>query len=143
MGFTPVHVRGKRKRTSSPNTTSVATHSTSTPKRMKRSLVSVRASRSSRQRPVLESLPAELLESILLYSESLSLPRSSQIIGAKLSGKATLLRLFMMAFHDTWQQWFGIPKTQFQGPVAKVKELASCDGDVLFQVRSHFPVHEH
>lgn len=91
---------------------------------------------------MLESLPAELLESILLYSENLSLPRSSQIIGAKLSGKATLLRLFMMAFHDTWEQWFGIPKTQFQGPTPKVKELASCDGDVLFQVSSDVAVLE-
>lgn len=141
MGLTPVHIRGNRKRTLPLSATSV-TDSTDTPRKMKRSLVSVRVSRSSRQRPVLESLPAELLESILLYSENLSLPRSSQIIGAKLSGKATLLRLFMMAFHDTWEQWFGIPKTQFQGPTPKVKELASCDGDVLFQVSSDVAVLE-
>ncbi|KAG6117033.1 hypothetical protein E4U13_001403 [Claviceps humidiphila] len=33
---------------------------------------------------------------------NLALPRSSHLLGAKLSGKATLLRVFMAAFHDIW-----------------------------------------
>ena len=136
MLLTPVHIRGKRKRDPPPTPSSVAAPNTDkAPKKMKRSLASLRASRLSRHRTVLESLPAELLESILLYSENLSLPRSSHLIGAKLSGRATLLRLFMMAFHDTWNQWFGIPKTQLHGPRPKQKEWASFDGDAVFQVR--------
>ncbi|KIE00182.1 hypothetical protein MAJ_03839, partial [Metarhizium majus ARSEF 297] len=134
MLLTPVHIRGKRKRDPPPTPSSAAAANTDkAPKKMKRSLASLRASRLSRHRTVLESLPAELLESILLYSENLSLPRSSHLIGAKLSGRATLLRLFMLAFHDTWNQWFGIPKTQLHGPRPKQKEWASFDGDAVFQ----------
>ncbi|KAG6102804.1 hypothetical protein E4U31_003264 [Claviceps sp. LM219 group G6] len=33
---------------------------------------------------------------------NLALPRSSPLLGAKLSGKATLLRVFMAAFYDIW-----------------------------------------
>ncbi|KAG6116398.1 hypothetical protein E4U14_000253 [Claviceps sp. LM454 group G7] len=33
---------------------------------------------------------------------NLALPRSCHLLGAKLSGKATLLRVFMTAFHDIW-----------------------------------------
>ncbi|CCE33292.1 uncharacterized protein CPUR_07216 [Claviceps purpurea 20.1] len=33
---------------------------------------------------------------------NLALPRSSPLLGAKLSGKFTLLRVFMTAFHDIW-----------------------------------------
>ncbi|TWU77025.1 hypothetical protein ED733_007673 [Metarhizium rileyi] len=131
MGLTPVPIRGKRKRNPPPIPSVLAAEIT--PKKMKRSLASVRASRSSRHRPVLESLPTELLESILLYSGNLSLPRSSHLVGAKLSGRATLLRLFISAFRDTWNQWFGIPKIQLQGPKAKEKDGDPCDGDALFQ----------
>ncbi|KAG5949433.1 hypothetical protein E4U58_001992 [Claviceps cyperi] len=56
----------------------------------------------SRSRLSLQNLPLELLESILLYSMNLALPRSSPLLGAKLSGKATLLWVFMTAFYDIW-----------------------------------------
>ncbi|KAM5346879.1 hypothetical protein ACJ41O_009884 [Fusarium nematophilum] len=105
---------------------------TRNPKKAKRSLSSVLASRSSRWRPKLQALPAEVLESIFLYSASLSLPRSASIIGAKLSGRATLLRLFIWAFHDTWDQWFGIPR---EGHMGQDKRSTSrlVDGDPVFQ----------
>lgn len=74
---------------------------------MKKSLETVLAARSLRQRPVLESLPSEILESILLYSMNPSLPRASHLIGAKLSGRATLLRFLIWAFNDTWGETFG------------------------------------
>ncbi|KHN98774.1 uncharacterized protein MAM_03236 [Metarhizium album ARSEF 1941] len=132
MRPTPVRIRGKRKREPPPIPVSVAA-ADGTPGKMKRSLASVRASRLSRHHTVLESLPAELLETILLYSESLSLPRSSHLIGAKLSGRATLLRLFMVAFHDTWDQWFGVPKTQWHGPRIQEEDGPSFGGDAVFQ----------
>ncbi|KAG6102797.1 hypothetical protein E4U31_003257 [Claviceps sp. LM219 group G6] len=65
---------------------------------------------SSRSRPSLQTLPVELLESIFFHSMDLALPRASPLLGAKLSTKSTRLRAFMMGFHDTWDQCFGIPK---------------------------------
>ncbi|KAG6092020.1 hypothetical protein E4U30_006024 [Claviceps sp. LM220 group G6] len=62
----------------------------------------------SRLRPSLQNLPLELLESIFLYSTNFALPRSNSLLGAKLSAKITLLRLFMVGFHDTWDQLFGV-----------------------------------
>ncbi|KAG5987750.1 hypothetical protein E4U52_007263 [Claviceps spartinae] len=68
----------------------------------KQTPASVPARCPSRSRPSLQNLPSELLESILLYSMNLALPRSSPLLGAKLSGKATLVRVFMTPFHDIW-----------------------------------------
>lgn len=134
MSLTPVRVRGKRKTSSSiiPN---LAMDNLWCHKKIKRSLASVRASHSSRHRPSLQNLPVELLESILLYSTNLALPRSSPLLGAKLSGKATLLRLFIVVFHDTWDQCFGIPKGKLQGSRGSRKgKLFRCEGDFSFQV---------
>lgn len=102
---------------------------------MKRSISTVLADRSSRYRASLDSLPAEILEKILLYSTNLALPRAAPHIGAKLSGRATLLRLFIWTFHDTWNQWFGIPVRSdvFFGPEIKNPELRICDGDPVLQ----------
>ncbi|CCE34837.1 uncharacterized protein CPUR_08776 [Claviceps purpurea 20.1] len=72
-------------------------------------LATVHTRCSSRSPHSLQNLPLELLESIFLYSKNFALPRSSPLLGAKLSGKATLLRLFMVGFHDTWHKLFGIP----------------------------------
>ncbi|KAJ4132945.1 hypothetical protein NW754_015758 [Fusarium falciforme] len=114
MGLTPIRIRGKRKAPSGNKPSKLRPNPSTddngpSPKKMKRSLSNVIASRLLRGRPTLQSLPAEVLEIIFLYSASLSLPRSSPIIGAKLSGRATLLRHFMWTFHDTWIDWFGIP----------------------------------
>ncbi|PHH68343.1 hypothetical protein CDD80_7585 [Ophiocordyceps camponoti-rufipedis] len=105
--------------------------------KMRRSLASALAIRHHNppQRSPLESLPAELLESILLYSGNLSLPRSSPLIGAKLSQRATFLRLFIWAFHDTWDQWFGIPARQslHHVPASPDEESIPCSGDPILQ----------
>ncbi|KAG5948930.1 hypothetical protein E4U53_006102 [Claviceps sorghi] len=132
MSLTPVRVRGKRKTSSSSSIVpKLAMDNPWHHKKIKRSLASVRASRSSRRRPSLQSLPVELLESILLYSANLSLPRSSPLLGAKLSGKATLLRLFILVFCDTWDQCFGIPKAKLQAEKGNL--CSRCEGDVSFQ----------
>ncbi|KAG5923413.1 hypothetical protein E4U61_003482 [Claviceps capensis] len=72
-------------------------------KKTKQIPASVPARCSSRSRPSLQDLPVELLEIIFLYSMNLALPRSSPLLGAKLSGKATLSRVFMAAFHGIWE----------------------------------------
>jgi hypothetical protein len=96
------------------------------------------ATRKIRHRNTLDSLPSEILESILLYSANLALPRVSNFIGAKLSGRATLLRLFILAFHDTWEQWFGIPTNPaiVHGPWLENAQHVPCRGDPKFQVRA-------
>lgn len=135
MSPTPVHVTGKRKSPSWP-TPATDPEGVLSPKKRRRSLASVRASRLlARHRPALENLPTELLEMILLYSANLALPRSSPIIGSKLSAKATLLRLFVMAFHDTWDKWFGILRLQRQCQPANRRDMARYQGDVAFQAR--------
>ncbi|KAF9771605.1 hypothetical protein IL306_010754 [Fusarium sp. DS 682] len=116
MGLTPIRIRGKRKLlptgTSSPlqTTASVPDDRICPPKKMKRSLSNVLASRATRWRPALQALPAEILESIFLYSANVALPRSAPIMGSKLSGRATLIRFIIWAFQDTWGQSFGDPE---------------------------------
>ncbi|KAJ6781291.1 hypothetical protein PWT90_07977 [Aphanocladium album] len=142
MKLTPVRVRGKRKAS-----TTTASHSASPsprPSKMLRSIQDVKHTRQLRPRTNLDRLPAEILESILLYSGSVALPRASPIIGAKLSSRATLLRFFIWGFHDTWDHWFGIPFPEtVEGPKTKdeVKGPRSpqearyfpCDGDPELQ----------
>lgn len=147
MTLTPVPIRGKRKRnrTTPLNRPPVALrhheeHQEELPlkhRKTKHSLLTILAMRQTRY-ATLESLPMEVLESIFLYSSNISLPRASPILGAKLSGKITRLRIFMWAFHDTWDQWFGIPTNEevFYGP--RVQSVLSwsqvADGDPALQV---------
>ncbi|KAI5464161.1 hypothetical protein BGZ63DRAFT_421231 [Mariannaea sp. PMI_226] len=143
MNLTPIRIRGKRKTRSTitasnpPSALVASSELLLHPrfKQMKRSLSTVIAERSIRHRASLDSLPAEILEKILLYSTNLALPRAGPYIGAKLSGRATLLRLFIWAFHDTWNQWFGIPIRNgvYFGPRVSDSELQACDGDPVFQ----------
>lgn len=104
MQLTPIRVRGKRKAPATKPPIALQSQG----KKMKKSVAAIRASRALRQRPVLASLPAEILESILLHSMSTALPRASLLIGAKLSSRATLLRFLIWAFHDTWEHTFGM-----------------------------------
>ncbi|KAK7402866.1 hypothetical protein QQX98_011396 [Neonectria punicea] len=141
MTLTPIRIRGKRK--SKASTTSnppSALCDSLNPlpgraKKMKRSISTVISDRSSCYRPSLDALPAEILEKIFLYSANLSLPRAARLIGAKLSGRVTLLRFFIWAFHDTWNQWFGIPVRGdvLFGPELKYPERRICDGDPVLQ----------
>ncbi|KAK0387950.1 hypothetical protein NLU13_4194 [Sarocladium strictum] len=119
--LTPIQIRGKRKpkpttaRTTSALVTQSSKHhlqdhvpADSPSQRTKRSLSDALAHRKMmRPRSHIENLPVEVLELILLYCRSFALPRASQLIGAKLSGKATLFKLFFAAFHETWHQGFG------------------------------------
>ncbi|KAG6021090.1 hypothetical protein E4U19_005978 [Claviceps sp. Clav32 group G5] len=80
----------------------ITPNSPSMRKKTEQTPASVPARCPSHSRLSLQNLPLELLESIFLYSMNLALPRSSPLLGAKLSGKATLFRVFMTAFHDIW-----------------------------------------
>lgn len=136
MTLTPVRIRGKRKYPSV-NKPSPRGVSTSTPvahdirplKKMKRSLSNVLASRATRWKPNLQALPAEILESIFLYSANVALPNASPVMGAKLSGRATLIRFLIWAFHDTWDQCFGNMTT------STAKDKSDIGGDRQLQVR--------
>lgn len=128
MSLTPITIRGKRKTPLTRPPLRFSKH----PAKLRRTVASVRAARTLGDRPSLEMLPAEVLESIFLYSGNIALPRSSHIIGAKLSDRATRLRFFTWAFHETWDQWFGIPadRSICRGPWPEgCEEYLPCAGD--------------
>ncbi|KAG5993341.1 hypothetical protein E4U52_002010 [Claviceps spartinae] len=100
MNPTPMQGREIHKRS-----LSITPNSPPNCKKTKQTPASVPARCSSRSGLSLQDLPVELLESIFLYSMNLALPRSSPLLGAKLSGKATLYRLFMAVFHDIFWEW--------------------------------------
>ncbi|KAM0524726.1 hypothetical protein ACHAPE_000825 [Trichoderma viride] len=138
MELSKIPVKGKRKTpaTSRPQALCEQQPPFKAP-RTRKSLSTVMATRKTRHRSTLDSLPAEILENILLYSANLALPRVSNFIGAKLSGRATLLRLFIQAFHDTWEQWFGIPTNPaiVHGPWLENAQHVPCRGDPKFQTQ--------
>ncbi|KAK4068623.1 uncharacterized protein Triagg1_7271 [Trichoderma aggressivum f. europaeum] len=136
MDLTKVRVRGKRKTPATSRPRSLQEQPPAKALRTRKSLSSVMAARATRQRSTLDSLPGEILENILLYSANLSLPLVSNYIGMKLSGRATLLRLFIRAFHETWDQWFGIPTNPaiVHGPWLEDAQHVPCCGDPVFQV---------
>lgn len=137
MSLTPVRVRGKRKAptTKTPKALEQAQQHHPT-RKAKRSLTTVMATSATKDRLGLDTLPAEILEKILLYSSNVSLPHASPVIGLKLSERATLVRMFMWAFHETWDQWFGVPmsKTLLHGPPVMGKPQTECYGDHELQV---------
>ncbi|KAJ3472990.1 hypothetical protein NLG97_g10587 [Lecanicillium saksenae] len=144
MKLTPVRVRGKRKSSNITASRSTTASPSPRPSKMLRSIQDVKHTRQLRPRTNLDTLPAEILESVLLYSGSVALPRASPIIGAKLSSRATLLRFFIWGFHDTWDQWFGIPfdettegpkvKDEVKGPRSPQEaKYYPCDGDPELQ----------
>jgi len=55
----------------------------------------------------LEKLPTELLVDIFLYSMNIDLPRSSPVIGGKLTSKLVYTRTVIAAFGPTWDAGYG------------------------------------
>lgn len=55
----------------------------------------------------LEKVPTELLVEIFLYSMNMDLPRSSPVIGAKLSSELIYTRTVIAAFGSTWHDGYG------------------------------------
>ena len=58
---------------------------------------------------LLERLPTELLEEIFLYCMNLDLPRSSPVIGGKLSSEVVYTRTVLAAFENTWEWYYTSP----------------------------------
>jgi hypothetical protein len=55
----------------------------------------------------LEKLPTELLVDIFLYSTNIDLPRSSPVIGGKLTSELVYTRTVIAAFGPTWDTGYG------------------------------------
>jgi hypothetical protein len=55
----------------------------------------------------LEKLPTELLVAIFFYSMNMDLPRSSPVIGGKLSNEVVYTRIVIAAFGPTWEYAYG------------------------------------
>lgn len=58
--------------------------------------------KSRRKMSCLEKLPVELLTRVFLFSLNFELPRSSPIIGGKLSSDHVYVRTIIAAFHNSW-----------------------------------------
>ncbi|KAF4124592.1 hypothetical protein GMORB2_5258 [Geosmithia morbida] len=95
-----------------------------------------------RARPSLDSLPTEILEAILLHCTNLSLPHASPLIGLKLSEPATLLRLVISAFRDTWDVWFGVAvaREPLYGPHVPNGYSLTGHGDPILQPWAKTPI---
>ncbi|KAG6234422.1 hypothetical protein E4U26_002165 [Claviceps purpurea] len=113
MNIEPVQAEANRQRSLSTAPDLAVDHPRSH-KETTQTMASVHEKCSSRLRLSLQNLPLELLERIFLYSTNFALPRSNPLLGAKLSAKVTLLRLFMVGFHDTWDQLFGVTRHQLK-----------------------------
>jgi hypothetical protein len=55
----------------------------------------------------LEKLPAELLVEIFINCMNLNLPRSSPVIGGKLTSGIVYIRAINEAFSSTWSEGYG------------------------------------
>lgn len=55
----------------------------------------------------LEKLPTELLVEIFLYCMNIDLPRSSPVIGGKLTSELIYIRTVIEAFGPTWNEEYG------------------------------------
>jgi hypothetical protein len=68
--------------------------------------------RKDRDHLKLQHMPHHILEQIFLGSENVNFPRSTPLIGWRLSGCLTFVKLIAAALGPTWDQWFGCLKAQ-------------------------------
>ncbi|KAI1408092.1 hypothetical protein F5Y13DRAFT_173345 [Hypoxylon sp. FL1857] len=102
MELTPIKVPGKRRRDNGDaDAVVVSPH-----KRLRGRLGSRRQkAREEKETPRLQSMPLEILEYIFYLSENINLPRSSPVIGRRLSGELIRRDFFIFAFEPVWERW--------------------------------------
>ncbi|KAG5937394.1 hypothetical protein E4U60_001965 [Claviceps pazoutovae] len=118
MDPTPIHSRETLEQSLSDTL-----NSPSNREETKQTPASVSARWSSRSRLSLENLPVELLEKIFLFSTNLALLRSSRLLRAKLQARITLRRMFMAAFHESWDSTLSKGEMEFRPESEKCSEL--------------------
>jgi len=82
----------------------------------------------------IERLPLEILEMILLRSENVNFPKSSQRIGRIMSNSSVYVQLILTAFGPTWDVWFGVLPTAVHSYGGWQTDNARFGGDPVFQV---------
>ena len=139
--YTPVHIRHKKKIAHLSSQEPVERRPVLLHTQRKKRLAAVMESREVNPKPSLLSLPSEILETILLYSKNVALPQADHVLGMKLSARATLVRLVVVAFHETWDSWFGIPvsKSILHGPWQPDTKTLPSEGDYTLQVGTSYP----
>jgi hypothetical protein len=90
--------------------------STKTRKRPK--VRSLKNMKSKRDMSSLERLPTELLQEIFLYWVNLDFPRSSPVIGGKLSSELVYTQTILAAFEDTWETYYRTEKSEISVPLS-------------------------
>lgn len=109
-----------------PSEASSDTSARSTKVRKKSKMPSLKNIKSKRDMSPLERLPTELLVEVFLYCMNLNLPRSSPVIGGKLSSESVYTRTILAAFEDTWEEYY---KSRKDTPSNRIQ------GDYKLQVR--------
>jgi hypothetical protein len=69
--------------------------------------------KSKRKMSNLEKLPTELLGTVFLYCLNVNLPRSSPVIGGKLSSALVYSKALLAAFGPTWMEWHGKNRCEY------------------------------
>jgi hypothetical protein len=87
-------------------------------------------------RTLVEQLPTEILQRILVLSRELNFPRASLDIGARLSHRSFLAELVVKAFVPTWDEWFGCLKRNVASYNGWLEDKDRFAGDSAFQVSS-------
>ena len=85
----------------------------------------------------LEKLPTELLVDIFLYCMNIGLPRSSPVIGGKLTNELVYTRTIVAAFGPTWEAGYGKTWPDDYGLSGFLRELDTLkrgEGDGALQV---------
>lgn len=80
----------------------------------------------------LERLPTELLEDVFFYCLNISLPRSSPVIAGKLSSSSVYTKIVDVAFHPTWDSYYGLKRTPND------TNIIPAPGDAVLQVWSQY-----
>lgn len=128
MDLTPVKIRGKRKRpgATQSNLQKALTVSLSQIKQP-RPFRSIQPKKiTAMVIPTLQGLPQELLEIIFLYSMNIALPRSSPILGRRLSARTVTLEFVLRAFFHTVDHKTNYRDRKTSGDPVLQSQLLAC-----------------
>jgi hypothetical protein len=81
----------------------------------------------------LQHLPLEILEQIFFACENVNLPKCSPLIGWRLSGRLTFVKLIMVALGPTWDGFWGLRREDVVSDFGWSQYRARIGGNPAFQ----------
>lgn len=128
MDFTPIIVRGKKRKHLPPAIIQASSASTTTsqPKRLRKPKAKNKNRMAVPAMPTLDGLPVELLEMIFLHSMNMALPRCSHSLGKKLSSRTITMEFTMRSFFHTVDHRTVYRDRKVTSDTALQSEILSC-----------------